>query len=140
MVIPSLIARAVGGERPLTVWGDGSPVRDFIHARDVARGMMLAVERGFNQPVNLGSGTGVRIKDVAETVARLMNVELVWDTTKPAGDAKRLMSSTRAESIGFKPEVALADGIAETLEWYRAHRADANLRYNAFTDKTYAAS
>jgi GDP-L-fucose synthase len=112
-------------------------VRDFIHARDVARGMMLVVERGFNQPVNLGSGTGVRIKDVAETVARLMNIELVWDTTKPAGDAKRLMSSTRAQSVGFKPRISLADGITETLEWYRAHEAEAGLRYNSFTDMTY---
>jgi GDP-L-fucose synthase len=140
MVIPSLIARAVGGERPLTVWGDGSPIRDFIHARDVARGMMLAVEQGFNQPVNLGSGTGVRIRQVAETVARLMNIELVWDTSKPAGDAKRLMDTVRAESIGFRPEISLEDGIAETLAWYRAHRAEADLRYNAFTDEAYAAS
>ena len=140
MVIPSLIARAVGGERPLTVWGDGSPVRDFIHARDVARGMMLVVEQGFSQPVNLGSGTGVRIRDVAETVARLMGIALVWDTTKPAGDARRLMDTARAESIGFRPAVSLQDGIAETLAWYQANSNQADLRYNAFTDKTYAAS
>jgi GDP-L-fucose synthase len=138
MVIPSLIARAVGGERPLTVWGDGSQIRDFIHARDVARGMMLVVERGLNQPINLGSGTGVRIKQIAETVARLMNTDVVWDTSKPAGDAKRLMNSARAEAIGFRPEVSLEDGIAETLAWYRTHQADVRLRYNAFTDETYA--
>ena len=140
MVIPSLIARAVGGERPLTVWGDGSPIRDFIHARDVARGMMLVVEQGFNRPVNLGSGTGVPIRKIAETVAGLMNVDLVWDITKPAGDARRLMNTARAESIGFQPQISLEDGIAETMAWYRAHRGAADLRYNALTDKTYAAT
>src|SRR5262249_46693450 len=106
MVVPSLIARAVGGERPLTVWGDGTPIRDFIHARDAARGMMIVVEQGFNRPVNLGSGDGVRIKDVAETVARLMDIELVWDTGKPAGDAKRVLSSKRARALGFRPEIS----------------------------------
>ncbi len=138
MVIPSLIARAVGGERPLTVWGDGSPIRDFIHARDVARGMLLVVEQGFNQPVNLGSGSGVRIRQIAETIARLMNVELVWDRSKPAGDGKRLMSTARAESIGFQPEVSLESGIEETLAWYQAHRGEADRRYSAFTDRAYA--
>ena len=58
MVVPSLIRRALAGEDPLTVWGDGSPIRDFIHAEDVARGMMLAVEKGVTEPINLGSGTG----------------------------------------------------------------------------------
>ncbi len=139
MVIPSLIRRAVDGERPLTVWGDGSPVRDFIHARDVARGMARVVALGENRPVNLGSGTGVSIREVAETVAGLMDdgCEIVWDTTKPAGDAKRLMDTSRARSIGIEPQVALKDGIAETLAWYRSHAATADARYNAFTDKAY---
>ncbi len=140
MVIPSLIARAVSGERPLTVWGDGSPIRDFIHARDVARGMMVVVEQGFNQPVNLGSGSGVSIREIAETVAGLVGVELVWDTTKPSGDAKRLMSTARAEALGFRPQISLAEGIGETLGWYRAHGSHVDLRYNAFTDKTYVIS
>ncbi|MGF1623390.1 MAG: NAD-dependent epimerase/dehydratase family protein, partial [Alphaproteobacteria bacterium] len=139
MVIPSLIHRAVAGERPLTVWGDGSPVRDFIHARDVARGMYRVVELGYNQPVNLGSGVGVTIRAIAETVADLVgDCPIVWDTSKPAGDAKRLMDTTRAESLGIVPQVSLRDGIAETLAWYRANSAVADARYNAFTDKAYA--
>ncbi len=141
MVIPSLIRRALGGERPLTVWGDGSPVRDFIHARDVARGMMRVVEQGYNQPVNLGSGIGVTIREIAETVARLMPdaCEIVWDRTKPAGDAKRLMSTQRAEGLGIRPSVALEDGIRETIEWFRENAETADKRYNAFTEKTAAA-
>lgn len=140
MVVPSLIHRAVSGENPLTVWGDGSPIRDFIHARDVAWGMMRVVEIGYNQPVNLGSGVGVTIRDVAETVARLMpqRCQLEWDTTKPAGDAKRLMSTARAESLGIRPQVSLEEGIRETIDWYRANREDAGKRYNAFTERSVA--
>ena len=140
MVIPSLIRRAVCVERPLTVWGDGSPVRDFIHARDVAGGMMQVVAQGYNQPVNLGSGVGVTIREIAETVARSMpdRCEIVWDTSKPSGDAKRLMSTERAESLGVRPTIALEDGIRETIEWYRANAAAADNRYNAFTERLSA--
>jgi GDP-L-fucose synthase len=141
MVVPSLIRRAMDGESPLTVWGDGSAIRDFIHARDVARGMMMVVEQGYGQPVNLGSGTGATIKELAETVARLIpgGVELNWDTTKPSGDAMRLMDTARAQSIGFIPEVSLEEGIKETISWYTTHRDAADQRYNAFTDTTYLA-
>jgi GDP-L-fucose synthase len=139
MVIPSLIARATAGPSPLTVWGDGSPIRDFIHARDVARGMMMVVEQGFNKPVNLGSGTGVTVRQVVDILCKLIpGLEVEWDTTKPAGDVKRLLDMTRANSIGFKPEISLEAGIAETLEWYRANKNDVGRRYNAFTDAAYA--
>ena len=139
MVIPSLINRATSGENPLTVWGDGSPIRDFIHSKDVARGMMLAVEKGINEPINLGSGTGVTIKEVAEAVARNVPtgaVPIVWDSEKPAGDKKRLMDMTRAKSYGFECEVSLEDGIKETIEWYLNNKDQVNNRYNAFTEKT----
>ena len=140
MVIPSLINRAMDGESPLTVWGDGSPIRDFIHARDVAAGMMLAVEKGINEPINLGSGTGVTIKQIAEIVAANVPngpVSLVWDETKPKGDAKRLMDMTRANSYGFQPQVSIEQGIKETIEWYTKNQDNVNNRYNAFTDKAH---
>lgn len=137
MVIPSLIRRAVEGEKPLTVWGNGSPIRDFIHARDVARGMLLAVEKGINEPINLGSGSGVTIKQVAEMVAKYAPggpLDIVWDADKPAGDAKRLMDMTRAASHGFTCEVGIEEGIKETIEWYVKNRNDADKRYIAFND------
>lgn len=140
MVIPSLIKRAIDGESPLTVWGDGSPIRDFIHARDVALGMMLAVEKGINEPINLGSGSGVTIKEIAEIVAANVPngpVNLVWDIDKPKGDAKRLMDMTRANSYGFKPSVSIADGIKETIQWYIQNRHMIDNRYNAFTEKAH---
>ncbi len=142
MVIPSLIRRAVEGERPLTVWGDGTPIRDFIHARDVARGMMMAVEQGINEPINLGSGSGVTIREVAEMVAKHVGllskdggpVPIVWDKDKPAGDKKRLMSMDRAAGYGFTCEVGIEEGIKETINWYVANRHDADKRYIAFND------
>lgn len=134
MVIPSLIHRALSGENPLTVWGDGSPVRDFIHARDVAYGMMMVVEKGINQPVNLGSGEGVTIRRIAEAVAEYVNVPIVWDVDKPKGDAKRLMDMTRARSFGFSPRISIEEGIRETIAWYKANNSQLANRYNAFTD------
>lgn len=138
MVIPSLINRALGGERPLTVWGDGSPIRDFIYSKDVARGMMIAVEKGINEPINLGSGTGVTIKEVAESVAKNIpneKIDLVWDTSKPKGDAKRLMDTNRAKSYGFECQTSLDKGIKETINWYINNKDQLNNRYNSFTEK-----
>jgi len=140
MVIPSLIKRAMDGEKPLTVWGDGSPIRDFIHARDVARGMMLAVEKGINEPINLGSGTGVTIKDIAEIIAANIPggpIEINWDITKPKGDAKRLMDMARANSYGFAPEISIEEGIKETIAWYAKNNDAIDNRYNAFTEKAH---
>ena len=134
MVIPSLIRRAVDGENPLVVWGDGSPVRDFIHADDVARGMLLVVERGCTQPVNLGSGSGVSIRDLVDVVVRHLDVrpEVVWDTTKPSGDRRRVMDMSRARSLGFEPQVSLDAGVRDTMNWYRANTSAAGRRYDVF--------
>ena len=136
MVIPSLIRRALEGESPLTVWGDGSPVRDFIHAKDVARGMMMAVEKGINVPINLGSGSGVSIREIVEQIVNHLgdDREIIWDTSKPSGDALRLMDMTRAtEIMNFETEVSLSDGIKETMEWYKKNQKTAENRYNVFT-------
>ena len=138
MVIPSLIRRAVDGENPLVVWGDGTPVRDFIHARDVAKGMLLVMEKMPEKPVNLGSGIGVTIKEIAENVCKYVHGDekaLVWDATKPSGDKKRLMDTSYAQSLGFAPEISIEDGIKETIAWYKAHKDIVNKRYNVFTDK-----
>jgi len=138
MVIPSLIKRAMDGENPLTVWGDGSPIRDFIHARDVARGMMVAIEKGCGQPINLGSGTGVTIKQIVDIIVSNLKTKpkVVWDTSKPSGDKKRLMDMTRAKSIGFQCQVSVEEGVKETIEWYAKNKDDVNKRYNVFTQKS----
>lgn len=141
MVIPALIRRALDGENPLVVWGDGSAVRDFIHARDVARGMMLAMEKTPRQPINLGSGVGISIKEIVDIVVSNMvkSPEVVWDTSKPSGDRKRLMDMTRArELIGFEPQISIEQGIKEVMAWYQKNRDIVDNRYNVFTEKKLA--
>lgn len=140
MVIPSLIRRAVDGEDPLTVWGDGSAVRDFIHARDVARGMLLVMERQTRQPVNLGSGVGVRIRELVDLiVAQLARPpQVVWDRSRPSGDPQRIMDITRARALGFEPSIPIAEGLRQTIAWYRQNREAAARRYNVFTEKQLA--
>jgi len=137
MVIPSLIKRALDGENPLNVWGDGSPIRDFIHADDVAEGMLLALEKGTGRPLNLGSGIGVSIKEIVDVIISNMEdkPEVIWDTSKPSGDKKRLMDISRAESIGFKPKISIEDGINGVMDWYRENKDIVNKRYNVFTEK-----
>lgn len=139
MVIPSLIKRALDGENPLVVWGDGSAIRDFIHAKDVARGMLLVLEKGIESPVNLGSGTGVSIRHVVEIVVSNMKStpKVVWDTSKPSGDRKRLMDISRARAIGFAPTVSIETGIKEVMDWYEKNRDIVNRRYNVFTEKKF---
>lgn len=135
MVIPSLIYRALNEKGPLTVWGDGSAIRDFIHARDVASGMMSCVEKGINEPINLGSGSGISIKEVAETVANITGKKIIWDTEKPSGDRMRIMDTSRAQKYGIEPKVPLIQGIEETLSWYRDNSSLASARYNSFTEQ-----
>lgn len=137
MVIPSLIRRALEGENPLVVWGDGSQIRDFIHARDVARGMLLVAEKGYGQPVNLGSGTGVTIKEIVDIVVGHMEKkpEVVWDASKPSGDKKRVLDVSRARALGFEPTVSIQEGIKEVMAWYLKNKDQAGKRYNVFTQK-----
>ncbi|MAE82853.1 MAG: hypothetical protein CMB80_08975 [Flammeovirgaceae bacterium] len=137
MVIPSLINRIVSGENPLSVWGNGSPIRDFIHAKDCARGMIHVVENGITSPVNLGSGSGVTIKQLAETIRDSFDkdVKIAWDTAKPIGDAKRIMNTNRAESYGFSCQVSLKEGIRETLTWFLENKELYKARNNYFTNK-----
>ena len=121
MVIPSLIKKAMEND-VLDVWGDGSPIRDLIYADDVARGMLHMVKNKVTEPVNLGSGTGVTIKEVAQIIADYFGKEIKWDVTKPMGDMKRLLSTERAESYGFKPRVSLEEGIIKSIEWYKENK------------------
>ena len=134
MVVPSLIKRAVSGENPLVVWGDGSAERDFIHADDVARGMLLAVEKAPGQTLNLASGYGLSVRKLVEIVAGNMErkPEIVWDTSKPSGDKKRVMDVSRAEALGIKQLISIEEGVKRTMEWYRGNRDQTGKRYDVF--------
>lgn len=134
MVIPSLIKRALDGENPLVVWGDGSPVRDFIHAQDVARGMLIAIDKGIGQAINLGSGMGVSIKEIVDIIVSNMKVkpDVVWDISKPKGDKKRIMDISKSKAIGFKPMISIEKGIQDVMNWYQNNKDIVNKRYNVF--------
>jgi len=140
MVVPSLIHRAMQGHNPFEVWGDGSPLRDFIHAKDVARGMLMAVENcpGPFKPMNLGSGSGYTIKHLVETIVSNLDQkpEIKWLIDKPSGDKKRIFDISRAEElIGWKPKISLEEGIKETMEWYKENKEIINKRYDVFKTK-----
>ena len=134
MVVPTLIRRAVDGENPFRVWGDGSAERDFVHATDVARGMILAAERMPGHPVNLGSGVGISIRRLVEIITSNVTSrpEVVWDRSKPSGDRKRLMDISRARAMGWGPAIPLEVGVADVMEWYRRNRTKAAGRYDVF--------
>ncbi len=127
MVIPSLIKRALSGEDPLVVWGDGTPIRDFVHTKDVARGMMLALEKGISPefPINLGSGRGYSIKEIVDIIVNNLDKKpkIVWDIEKPSGDKKRVLDISRAkEMLGWEPKISLDKGIKEVMDWYKEYK------------------
>lgn len=135
MVIPSLISRAANGENPLRVWGDGTAIRDFVHAYDVARAMVHVVEHEIMSPVNVGSGIGVSISSLtSEICSHFQNLKISWDTSKPTGDAIRIMDTKLLENSGFKNVITLTQGIKSTVEWYLKNKTLPG-RYNAFLEK-----
>lgn len=121
-VIPALISRMVNGENPVKVWGDGSAIRDFIFSEDVAYWILEAVENApAGLPLNLGSGHGVSIKEIAEIIAKNVkpSPEIYWDLSKPAGDPRRTLAINRAiKVIGYNPQTSLEEGIKKTINWY----------------------
>jgi GDP-L-fucose synthase len=129
-VIPALIRKCVeardAGDDHIIVWGDGSPTREFIYVTDAAEGIALAAEK-YNEslPVNLGSGFEISIKDLAEKIARMTGFEgkLVWDTSKPNGQPRRALDTSRAkEKFGFTATTDFEEGLAATIAWYEENR------------------
>ena len=129
-VIPALIRKSIEaqekGEKELVVWGDGSPTREFLYVEDAAEGILTATEK-YNQPepVNLGSGYEISIKDLTEMIVRLTGFtgKLVWDTSKPNGQPRRGLDVSRAEKIfGWRAQVPFEEGLSRTIEWYRQNR------------------
>lgn len=129
-VIPALIRKCIeaqeSGQETVEVWGDGSPTREFLYVEDAAEGILLATER-YNgaDPVNLGSGFEISIRDLAELIRRLTGFEgkLVWDTSKPNGQPRRALDISRAERyFGFRAKTDFEEGLRRTIEWYRQNR------------------
>ena len=129
-VIPALIRKLDeamdAGQAEVTVWGDGSPTREFVHARDAARGIVLATERyADTDPVNIGAGMEISIADLAAQLAEIMGYQgrVVWDTSKPNGQPRRRLDVTRArERFGFRATIGFEEGLTETVAWWRENK------------------
>jgi GDP-L-fucose synthase len=127
-VIPALIKKCVEAKRSgaghIVAWGDGTPTREFLYVEDAAEGILMATEQ-YNkpEPVNLGSSYEITIKELTETVARLVGFEgeIKWDTDKPNGQPRRKLDVSRAfEEFGFKAKTNFEDGLRKTIDWYLA--------------------
>jgi GDP-L-fucose synthase len=134
MVIPSLMYRIFNKENPLKVWGDGSAIRDFAYSRDVAEGIIQALYYGTNSSfVNLGSGKGVTIKELVETLNSFIDFKYEFDTTKPSGFPKRVMDISLArELIHYNPTTSLLNGLKKTWEWYINNQDEYKQKQNYF--------
>jgi GDP-L-fucose synthase len=129
-VIPALIRKMVeateGGEDEITLWGDGSPTREFLYVDDCVEGLVRAAERYDGaDPVNLGTGEEISIRDLAELVREGTGFRgaITWDTSKPGGQPRRALDTSRAEAaFGFRAAVPLREGLARTITWYREQR------------------
>lgn len=128
-VIPALIKKCLDAKQSnapyIELWGDGSPTREFLHVTDAADGIITgALNYNSSEPVNLGSGEEISIRDLAELIANQTGFEgeLRWDTSKPNGQPRRRLDVTRAkEEFGWQARIKLEDGIRQTIDWYKAN-------------------
>jgi len=126
-VIPAMIRKFVEakerGLRQVVLWGDGSPTREFLYVEDAAECIVLAAESyESREPMNIGTGTDISIRDLAETIRRHTGFEgeIVWDTTRPNGQPRRRLDVTRAKhEIGFTAPTSFEEGLRKTVEWFR---------------------
>jgi GDP-L-fucose synthase len=125
-VIPALIRKCLEakekGDECIVIWGDGSPTREFLYVEDAAEGILLAAERyDKTDPVNLGSSFEISIRDLVEMIARLTAFpgRLVWDPTKPNGQPRRMLDTSRADrEFGFRAMTFFEEGLRKTIDWY----------------------
>lgn len=122
-VLPALIRRAVSKQNPFMLWGSGQTVRDFTHARDIARGAMFVLEHhAVCDPVNIATGRTSSIRDIVSIVLREAGhdqAEVILDPGKPSGPKAKRLDVTKMNKLGFKPTIALEDGIRETVQWFK---------------------
>lgn len=128
-VIPALIHKFIEAmyetdrpDKPVLVWGTGKATREFLYVKDCAEAIILATER-YNQPnpINIGAGFEISIKDLAELIAKLTKFrgEIIWDNSKPDGQPRRMLDVSRADrEIGFRAKISLEEGLKKTIDWY----------------------
>jgi len=129
-VIPALIRKCVQavdeGRQEIEVWGDGSPTREFLYVEDAAEGILLAAEKyNDSEPVNLGSGFEISIKDLVQLIAKHTGYQgtFKWDTSKPNGQPRRCLDTSRAKNFfDFEAQMTFDEGLGRTIEWYQKNK------------------
>ena len=127
-VLPALINRFVSarklGSSHVTLWGTGSPKREFLHSKDLATAVLLAAEKyDSDLHLNVGVGEDLSIKELATRVSRIAGFEgeILWESTKPDGTPRKVLDVTRLKSLGWSPTITLDEGIRETIEWFESN-------------------
>ncbi len=129
-VIPAMIRKCIearnAGAKSITLWGDGSPSREFLYVEDAAEGLVLAAEK-YNEsnPVNLGSGREIKIRDLAEIIVTATGFkgEIIWDSGKPNGQPRRCLDTLKAQELfGFTAQMPFEEGVKRTVAWYEANK------------------
>ena len=127
-VLPAMIRKfddAVQSNGTVTLWGSGSPKREFLHTDDLAQAVLLLMEKyDEDSHINVGSSEEITIKDLAKLIAETAGYkgEIKWDSTKPDGTPRKIMDNSRINALGWRSKISLKDGISSTLNWYRENR------------------
>jgi GDP-L-fucose synthase len=124
-VLPVLVRKFIEAKKSdsseVILWGSGSPFREFLHVDDLARAVLICIEKYDDaQQINVGSGLEVTIKDLAGKIATIVGYSgrIVWDANKPDGTPRKVLDITKVSNLGWKPTISLDQGIAATVEWY----------------------
>ena len=133
-VLPTLIRKFLDAKENnssgVILWGDGSPLREFLHADDLAKGILFCIEKyDDSQQINIGSGVEISIKDLALKIASLTGFtgKILWDSTKPNGTQRKVLDSSKVKSLGWLPEINLDQGLQDTIKWYLENKQTINV-------------
>jgi GDP-L-fucose synthase len=128
-VFPALIRKFVEAKKSsassVTLWGTGTPKREFLHVDDLAKAILICLEKyDSDQHINVGSGEDLSIKELAMKVSNAAGFtgELIWDSTKPDGTPRKVLDVTKIKSLGWKPSISLDEGIIQTIQWYQENK------------------
>jgi len=120
-VLPTLIRKFHEAKTDVTLWGDGSPMREFLHVDDLAEACFVCM-RDYNdpEPINVGTGTDVTIRELASSISNVVGFKgnMHWDADKPNGTPRKVLDVSKIKSLGWEPKISLEDGIRSTYEWY----------------------
>ena len=128
-VFPALIRKFVEGKRnnqeSVTLWGSGSPKREFLHVDDLAKAILVCLEKyDSDQHINIGTGEDLSIKELAVKVAEAAGFEgeIIWDASKPDGTPRKVLDVSKMINLGWKPSITLDQGISQTVQWYQENK------------------